>query len=280
MELIKTDNPEYQELLKMKEEEKFETFTTLAHTQPGEVVVSALCKEGIAMVYLGTWYTKNVHRDHSWGYGSSDVDKFYLTLNSPQRAFFIVDSEDLTSEEDEIMKQIKQDNIERLPNEDWNVFYDRQDVVRKKYWAEQKVKKAELIAAGGERFKIISYPISSKRVKKLVETKVFNDKFTDLEYNKELILNVSARRDGDHYGKRGEQQQLAELGHEYPRVPMKDFLITNAYYTLSDVDYMTDDKNDINRKAYNFINAHFRCRLQPKLYKGGHRNGEYIDFDF
>lgn len=284
MELIKTDNPEYQELLVMKEEEKLETFTTLAHTLPGEVVVSALCKEGIALVYLGTWFIKDIHRCRAgssyqgYTYINNPVDKFYLEKQSPKRAFFIVDSEDLTEEERKILNSINQEKIDRSGDEDWNAYYKRVDVTRTEYWKKRKEKEKEIRKNGPkERFKIISYPVTSKKVRKLIKTDVFNDKFTDLEYNKEMILNFTARKDGDHYGKREDQKELAELNKTYPVVDMKDFVITNPYYTLDDVKFMSTNKNDIDKKAYNFINTHFQCTLQEKLWVG--KYDEPIDFE-
>lgn len=263
MELIKTDNPEYQELLKVKEQEKFEEFVTLSNVKPGEVVISALCKEGIAMTYLGTWYTKNAIRfTNSYYLRNNDHNGIYLSKTSPQRAFFIVDSEDLTPYETEIVRSMQRGD------ETWEIFREL-----------RKNKENELRGLGHKnRYKIIAYPISSKRIQKLIKTDVFNERFIDLDFNKKLILSTSSKTDGSYYGNRKDQAQLVELKDNFDKPEYSDFLIVNNTYDLSDINYLDESKEDINRRAFIFINNNFKCKLSPNKVAINNREIEDLNF--
>ena len=275
MELIKTSWFEYQELVQLEKEEKLEEFTTLSKIKPGEVVISALCKEGTAMVYLGTWFTKNVYRKHerSWGYSKmKNNDTFFLEKQSPRRAFFIVDTDDLSEKEKDLLRDIKQDDFEK-EGRDWKEKWELYKNAKKQ--KETEIRDFE----SKERFKIIAYPVTSKVIKKLVKTNVFNDKFINISYNKQMILNISARKDGNYYhGNKPASEYLAELKEEYPRVEMNNFLITNPYYSLDHCKFLTLTKDNINKRAYNWINENLKCSLQLKLWVG--RDHNPIDFNY
>lgn len=266
MELIKTSNPEYQQLLKIEEEEKLEEFVTLSQIKPGEMVVSALCKEGIPMTYLGTWYTKNAIRFRSYySYYYSEHKKrgIYLSKTSPERAFFIVETEDLTPAEEEIINSIDPIRVERRENEDWNDYYVRQEEQRKIHRDNIKKKKNELRKLGpNKRYKIIAYPTSSKRVKKLIKTNFHDENFVDLNFNKNLILYTSSKNDGGYYGSKNEQTDLVELKDSFIKPEYSDFIITNKNYSLSDINYLDKSRIDINKRAYKFINDNFKCKLK------------------
>jgi len=92
MVLVKTSDPDYIQLIKEREEEKEEEFTTLSKLKSGDKVISALCKEGVEMSYLGTWYTKKVIRNEKdkWhrGYGANRGWEFVLNQNSTRKVFF------------------------------------------------------------------------------------------------------------------------------------------------------------------------------------------------
>lgn len=281
MELIKTDNPEYQELLKVKEQEKFEEFVTLSNVKPGEVVISALCKEGIAMTYLGTWYSKNAirYKNYRTSYNTDNNSGIYLSKTSPQRAFFIVDSEELSPWETEIVRSIEREDVKRMPNEDHADYYKRIDEEWKTFTELRKNKENELRALSHKnRYKIIAYPISSKRIQKLIKTNVFNERFTDLEFNKNMILSTSSRIDHSYYGDKERQSALVELKDTFNKPEYSDFLIVNNTYDLSDINYLDESKEGINKRAYNFINDNFKCKLKPN--KVAINNQEIEDLNF
>ena len=96
VEFIKTDMLDYLELLDLKRRESEKTFVTLKDLKPGDVIITALCEQGEPMIYLGTWYTKNVHTRREWrgNYYSRREETYYYTMykESPRRAFFLIKS--------------------------------------------------------------------------------------------------------------------------------------------------------------------------------------------
>jgi len=97
MELIKTDMLDYIELLDIRNREKDKTFVTLSKIKPGDVVKSALCESSAPMIYLGTWFTKELRSktDYSSYYRSGRGEYTYinnLCEVTPKRAFFLITS--------------------------------------------------------------------------------------------------------------------------------------------------------------------------------------------
>lgn len=97
VEFIKTDMLDYIELLDLKRRESEKTFVTLKDLKPGDVIVTALCEQGEPMIYLGTWYTKQIKSQWHYNYGyrnSRDTEKYtyHMYKNSPRRAFFLIKS--------------------------------------------------------------------------------------------------------------------------------------------------------------------------------------------
>ena len=89
------------------------------------------------------------------------------------------------------------------------------------------------------------------------------------EYNKELIITSLCSRDGSYYGKRSDQDGLIELNELYPIVEMDGFVIVTGRYGDQSYTYLTKDKNDIDNKAYKFINTNFKCTLSSKIMSNG-----------
>jgi len=276
MQLIRTLDTEYMDLLYAEKElDKKETggdIIPISQAEAGNIYIGAQCKENIPMIYLGTWYAKGIYRNHEygWGYNSRQRDAFHLDKQSPQRAFFLMDSTNLTSEEEERLETIEMESIERESNEDWEDYYKREDVARKEYYNERAILEKQIISEGApERWKILVYPVTSKRVKKLIKTPTVAEKFTNNEYNKELIIFSLNREDGNHYGKREDQKELAELKSSYPIPETDDFVIVNRRWDGSGHSYLSEDKNNIDNKAYKFINDNYLCTLSATKLRNG-----------
>jgi len=88
MFLMPTHWLDYQELLHDKQLKDSEVKYTISQLNEGDNVISALCREGNVMTYLGKFfvvYTKDYQR---WGY--HDRRKFPYISNAPERAFFAI----------------------------------------------------------------------------------------------------------------------------------------------------------------------------------------------
>ena len=275
MQLIRTLDTEYMDLLHaekaLEEKESGGDIIPISQAELGHVYIGAQCKENIPMIYLGTWYAKGVHRHHNYNYGwgsSSKADSFHLEKQSPERAFFLIDTQDLTGAEEKKLDAFKRpDGPDRGKDEDWNDYYNRKAVIDQTWSKERNKIKQNMLSDGpAERWKILAYPVSSKRVKKLIKTSQFSDKFTSEKYNKELIINSLCNEDGSFHGKRSEQDGLVELNKSYPRVEMDGFIIVSNRYGDPSYAYLTKDKNDINNRAYKFINKNFKCTLSSTEY--------------
>jgi hypothetical protein len=99
VEFIKTDMLDYLELLDLKNRESEKTFVTLKDLKPGDVIITALCESGEPMIYLGTWYTKQIKSRYHYNYGYSrqhnqEYEQYthHMYKVSPRRAFFLIKS--------------------------------------------------------------------------------------------------------------------------------------------------------------------------------------------
>lgn len=97
MVLVRADTLDYMEMIHdKKEKEKAATYGVRALT-PGDRVISAICKHGNVMVYLGTFNiaTYSYSRNYSYNY-RSDRKTFYYVNETPERAFFAYEDPDGT----------------------------------------------------------------------------------------------------------------------------------------------------------------------------------------
>jgi hypothetical protein len=97
MVLVRADTLDYMEMVHdKKEKEEAATYGVRALT-PGDRVISAICKHGNVMVYLGTFNiaTYSYVRNYSHGY-RSDRKTFYYVNETPERAFFAYEDPDGT----------------------------------------------------------------------------------------------------------------------------------------------------------------------------------------
>lgn len=91
MQLIRTEDTEYIELLYNERALKRQEIIPNSEAIIGDWYKGAQCKEGLEMVYLGTWYTKSVVEKGYWNYysyGEKKPNTFHLVDKSPKRIFF------------------------------------------------------------------------------------------------------------------------------------------------------------------------------------------------
>jgi len=92
MQLIKTYDTEYIDMLYAEAQLKkiSNKIIKLSNAIPGNFYKSAVCKDAVEMVYLGTFYTKNFIRYANRSYYHDTVYKNYLNIENPKVAFFAV----------------------------------------------------------------------------------------------------------------------------------------------------------------------------------------------
>ena len=98
MVLVRADTLDYMEMIHdKKEKEEAATYGVRALT-PGDRVISAICKHGNVMVYLGTFNiaTYAYSRSYSYGWRNSNGETFYYVNETPERAFFAYEDPDGT----------------------------------------------------------------------------------------------------------------------------------------------------------------------------------------
>ena len=229
---------------------------------PGQMYMGAQCKDGVEMIYLGTWITKSVLRKGS-SWASSDY-KFYLSKKSPIRVFFLIESTDLSNKESsEIEMRFGVHNSQKRDN-----FYRKSEDIKRDWEKNVKLcnlEKKRVKKEIGPRYKIINYSITSKIIKKLIILNKSNNTFKNSYFNFQLIFTRLNEKDGGYYGFRKDQTSFIELIEGYPK-PQYDFIITNWQYSEK-FQYMTNSKENIEKLARDFINKNFKLTLEEGYYE-------------
>ena len=89
MVLVRADTLDYMEMLHDKKEKEEAKTYGVRELVPGDRTISAICKEGNVMVYLGTFSVANMSTKHNYGYGYSRSAIYYKYIDeTPERAFF------------------------------------------------------------------------------------------------------------------------------------------------------------------------------------------------
>lgn len=86
MVLVRADTLDYMEMLHDKKDKEEAKTYGVRQLKPGDRVISAICKEGNVMAYLGTFNIANYNSAYSYGYRYSR--RFYYINETPERAFF------------------------------------------------------------------------------------------------------------------------------------------------------------------------------------------------
>jgi hypothetical protein len=184
------------------------------------------------MIYLGTFYVKEIksHTDYSYGRswrgGDQSVTKTYMHKLTPQRAFFAVPAEELTQAEENILDKKYYGEGE---GKRWSLPWDQRQIIDKKISEERKQILANSVIP---RFKILDFAITSKRIKQVILTHKENNSFADPVMNKAAIL----------------ASKFSGTSLAYPAV---NFAISNRWY--SDYAYMSKSKETIEAETREFL---------------------------
>jgi len=181
MQLIKTMDTEYIELLyneaQLAKKEEAEEIISLSVGIPGHIYKGAQCEDGNEMIFLGTYYTKNICQlTNQWGgrYSSQQFKPDYRISDvSPRRAFFLIpDNSDLSQKvECEIKARcgldVDRDYYSRN-SDNYHLDMDQREARAIRIDSYLKVKKKLLqeLLLKDDSFKIVDYPVTSKRIKK------------------------------------------------------------------------------------------------------------------
>lgn len=97
MVLVRADTLDYMEMIIDKKDKEDATLHGVRELTPGDRVISAICKHGNVMVYLGTFNiaTYAYSRSYSYNYRSNGVIVYYVN-ETPERAFFAYEDPDGT----------------------------------------------------------------------------------------------------------------------------------------------------------------------------------------
>jgi len=257
MELIKTDNSEYLELL--EEEKKLKEINKISISQaiPGEIYIGAQCKEGIPMIYLGSFYYKNIipERDYKQNdlWKRNPNMKFYLDKKSPKHAFFLIETPNNLSYKEE--KEIKSSEYYKGKENNWKE--------QQNYF--QKQSKEYLIKNNKSRYKIVSFSVTSKRIKELIPQNLINHEFKDIEFNKQFILDFkypSFVLKNAMY--RNKEYSTFYYNDNYKPIEI-NFILINYSWDLKEYIYMQEEKKNINENAIKYIKDVFNINvLNPK----------------
>ena len=96
MVLVRADTLDYMEMLYDKKDKEDATMYGVKALTPGDRVISAICKHGNVMVYLGTFNIATYAYSRNYGYRNSNGQTFYYVNETPERAFFAYEDPDGT----------------------------------------------------------------------------------------------------------------------------------------------------------------------------------------
>ena len=253
MELIKTDMLDYIELLDIKSREVFKKILTLSDIIPGDIITSALCENSEPMIYLGSWYTKEIINKNRYSY-RNDITKYYLSNSSPLRAFFLIKTIEIlpTKKQREIAMQYS--GFDKF---DYN---DRWGNKKKEYEEAEKLfdEKIKELNKNKESYHIINFPTTSKKILNIIPTNEHLKEFENKNFNKDFIFNnINNNASYDH---------LYITPEKYKEIYIDNFPIAFESYHSScpDVQFLTDSKENINEIARNFIKEYFKINLEEE----------------
>lgn len=249
MQLIRTSDTEYLDMLFKEKalETKQDEIIPITQAIPGQVYIGAQCEEGNEMIYLGTFFVKETkietHYNRSYGFsGRNDSNTYstYMHKLTPQRAFFAIPAEELTTaEETELEKKYYGNDRDAR----WKSSWDDRQLLDKKIAIERK----EILANSPvPRFKILDFAITSKRIKQLIITHKENNAFIYPDMNKAAII-------GSKY---------ANTNIAYPAV---NFTISNRWY--SDGSYMSKSKETIEDETREFFQTYKGIAIESCYYE-------------
>jgi len=252
MQLIRTLDTEYIDMLFKEKalETKQDEIISISQAIPGQIYIGAQCEEGNEMIYLGTFYVKETktesHRNRSYVFSYGNTTNTYSTYMhklTPQRVFFAIPAEELTTAEETALDVKYYGNDKQAR---WRTNWDERQLIDKKIAIERK---QILDNSPIPRFKILDFAISSKRIKQVILTHKENKDFSDTVINKAAII-------GSKY---------ADTKISYPTV---NFTISNRWY--SDGSYMSKSKETIEDETREFFQAYKGIAIESCYYEDRH----------
>ena len=96
MVLVRADTLDYAEMLHDKKEKEEAKTYGVKQLVPGDRVISAICKHGNVMVYLGTFNIATVSQIHNYSYSyysRGDRNTYHHVDSVPERAYFAYENE-------------------------------------------------------------------------------------------------------------------------------------------------------------------------------------------
>lgn len=247
MQLIRTLDTEYIDMLFKEKalETKQDEIIPITQAIPGQVYIGAQCEEGNEMIYLGTFFVKETKAETQYNHSfysrnNSNTYKIFMHKLTPQRAFFAIPAEELTTAEETALG-VKYYGTDRDAR--WKSSYDNRQLLDKKIAEERK----QILANSPvPRFKILDFAITSKRIKQLILTHKENTAFIDPVINKAAIL-------GSKY---------ADTTLAFTAV---NFMISNRWY--SDGSYMSKSKETIEDETREFFQTYKGIALESCYYE-------------
>lgn len=186
MQLIRTLDTEYIDMIYKEKalDQKQDEIIPITQAIPGQIYIGAQCEEGNEMIYLGTFFVKEMKTSYDYNYyrhGNDRESKTYLHKLSPARAFFAVPSDEVTQAESNALtlKYYGSDNAR------WQIDWNTRNEIDKKIAEEKKQILANSVIP---RFKILDFAVSSKRIKQVILTHKENKDFADTVMNKAAII--------------------------------------------------------------------------------------------
>ncbi|MFW6311810.1 MAG: hypothetical protein ACOC1K_06200 [Nanoarchaeota archaeon] len=264
MQLIRTLDTEYIDLLYKEKDLKEEKIIPLSEAIPGHIYKGAQCKDGIEMVYLGTWFGKDVISKYSWG-SSLRKNKYFLSKTCPERAYFLIPDDNISPREElELMK--KYPNMLKR-HKLWNSNKWYKLGFKERNLSDQIIKNREeplfnkdlknfLENSSKKRYKIVVFSKTSKVVKKLISLNKEEELFYNKDYNKEIALINS-----QYFG-------YNDINIKLNQIESDEFEITGRTYSnVNFSNYLADTRKDVEENSRKFIAENYNLELEEKFYE-------------
>ena len=256
MQLIRTLDTEYVDLIYKEKalEQKKDQIIPISQAVPGQVYIGAQCEEGNEMIFLGNFFIKplKIVRDYfnrSWG-RSEPITTYYFHKPTPERAFFAIPVNELTkAEERQVEIAYYGPNGDSYDHKmDWKERERLSTIVR-----QEKDKLVKNSTA--RRYKIVSFAITSKRIKEVIITNKENKDFVDIDLNKEVITYNS--------------NYTINNSTTYPS-PNIDFKITNHWWE-DHFFAVAKTREDAEKDAREMAQTCHNVKIENKYYEDRHK---------
>ena len=188
MHLIRTLDTEYIDLIYKEKalEQKKDEIIPITAAVPGEIYIGAQCEEGNEMIFLGNFYIKDVKNDRTYSnsyWNRQEIEKYYFLKACPQRAFFAIPNNELTRKEEADIEEKYYGSADY--NARWKIgsFEERERLDKLVRKEKDELSKTSSVV----RYKIVEFPVTSKRIKEVILTHKTDPNFVNEEENRKVI---------------------------------------------------------------------------------------------